>query len=114
MKVFAALLGAALISGCVSPQSVMKPYLPPESCAALDEEMAQIAQHDAMVYTLRSAKMGFATSIPLLAAAGMIPPGWAWAGFAPMILPNVQMETHGERLVYLALVREIRSCPNGD
>ena len=102
---------AVALSGCVSSQSVLKPYTSPPSCEAIDAEMAQIAEHDAMVYTARSAKMGFASSIPLLAASGMIPAGWAWVGLAPMILPNIQMETHGERLVFLAIVREVRACP---
>ena len=111
LRWFLCLVTSAMITGCVSPQAVLKPYTSPPSCEAIDAEMAQIAEHDAMVYTARSAKMGFASSIPLLAASGMIPAGWAWVGFAPMILPNIQMETHGERLVFLAIVREVRACP---
>jgi hypothetical protein len=84
--------------------------LVPTTCEALDAELVALATRDAAVLSARALKEQTATGIGVAAAAGALPTGLAWAPLAAAGAHQIQLPTHGPRIEYLAIVREIRGC----
>ena len=101
---------AITITGCATDQALLATYQPPESCSAINAEMAHIARRDAHIVNAFGLKDGLVVGVGVAAAAGMVPAGWAWGPLAATVAGQLRAPTQPERLAYLANARESRGC----
>ena len=107
MAILTGLTGCAL----AQPASVLSPYAAvPATCQEIDAELLALAEQDAKVLAARATKEQVAAGVGVAAAAGALPSGFAWAPLAAAGAHQVRLPTHGPRIEYLAIVREIRGC----